>query len=389
MKKLVLLAIVLLSSVFVYAQEATTVEKTKRGPYLTNRFFDNWFVSFSYGGQIYIGETDEHDALGRRIGSAMDISLGKWITPSVGVRAQYSGLQVMACSLGKNPYSEAYEEGNIYEEKFKVLNLHGDFLWNISNAIGGYKESRFWNFIPFAGLGWARSWANEMNENEISASFGLLNNLRITKWLDINLEAKLMIVDERFDKVIGGSTFEGMTSLTAGLTYKFPVREFKRASDITYVDNSAQYLGTINDLKDQLAKAQAAREALEKELAAEKAKEPKIVKEAYPVVADWAVFFDINKSSLTDKDMINLEYMAEVIKQVPDKKFVVLASADKGTGSVAYNNKLKEKRANAVYKALTEKFGVSPDQLEVKIAQPEEQPFGTPQTNRVVVVECE
>ena len=149
------------------------------------------------------------------------------------------------------------------------------------------------------------------------------------------------------------------------------------------------YLGQINDLKDQLAKAQAARDAAASELAAEKAKGPKVVVEKYPVVNDWAVFFDINKANLTEKEMINLGYIAETIKQCPDKKFVIFASADKGTGSVAYNNKLKAKRANVVCEALTQKYGVNPDQLVIKVAAPDEEPFKTPQTNRVVIVECE
>lgn len=391
MKKLFLLSVILLSCVFANAQQTTAVEKTKRGPYLTNRFFDNWFISAGYGVQVYMGENDSHDSFGRRFGSALDISLGKWITPSVGVRFQYSGLQALGCSYGKAPYSEAWEEGNYYEEKFRTLNLHGDFMWNISNAISGYKEERFWDLIPYVGFGWGKSWNKKEPDgvNEIVANFGLLNNLRITKWLDINLEAKLMMVNERFDKVVYGDKFEGLVAVTAGLTYKFPVRTFKRASDIAFVDNSAQYLGQINDLKDQLAKAQASRDAIAKELAAEKAKAPKVVKEIYPVVGDWAVFFNINKSNITEKEMVNLGYMAEVMKQVPDKKFILLASADKGTGSVDYNNKLKAKRANAVYEALTKKFGVNADQLVIKIAQPDEQPLSTPQTNRVVIIECE
>ena len=98
MRKLLLLSVILLSSVLVNAQETNAVEKTKRGPYLTNRFFDNWFVSAGYGVQVYMGENDSHDALGRRFGSALDITLGKWITPSVGIRAQYSGLQVLGCT---------------------------------------------------------------------------------------------------------------------------------------------------------------------------------------------------------------------------------------------------------------------------------------------------
>ena len=59
-----------------------------------------------------------------------------------------------------------------------------------------------------------------------------------------------------------------------------------------------------------------------------------------------------------------MEYprIAKAIKEQPGAKFVLFASADKETGTAAYNQKLSEKRGNAVYEALTQKFGVNPDQ---------------------------
>mgnify|MGYP001697754863 FL=1 len=45
--------------------------------------------------------------------------------------------------------------------------LHADAMWNFSNAVSGYKESRTWNFVPFVGVGWARSYGNDAHDNEI------------------------------------------------------------------------------------------------------------------------------------------------------------------------------------------------------------------------------
>lgn len=57
--------------------------------------------------------------------------------------------------------------------------LHADAMWNFSNAVSGYKESRTWNFVPFVGVGWARSYGNDAHDNEIGFDAGLLNVVRL------------------------------------------------------------------------------------------------------------------------------------------------------------------------------------------------------------------
>ena len=378
----------MLCSIFTYAQSETIIDvQSKRGPYVTNRFFDNWFITAGGGVQVYMGENDSYGSLGKRLAPALDISLGKWITPAVGVRMQYSGLQAKGWTSGETPYSDGLVSGNIYKEKFNVMNLHADFLWNISNAISGYRSDRFWDFIPYVGFGWARSWANEDDRNEMAANVGLLHNLRLSDAFDISIDMRLMVVNQRFDFVSRGSSFEGMGSVTAGITYNFPVRKFQRASDIIVVDDNTEFIETINDLQRKLSKAQAARESLAQELAAERGKAPQVVKEVDAILPDLAIFFEIGKAKLTEKSMINLGYVADAIKQVPDRMFIIFASADKETGTPAFNQKLSERRGNAVFDALTQKFGVNPDQLTVQAVGSSDQRFNGAALNRVVVIE--
>ncbi|MBE6229260.1 MAG: OmpA family protein [Bacteroidales bacterium] len=388
MKKVFLLSVVMLCAIFTYAQSETIIDvQSKRGPYVTNRFFDNWFITAGGGVQVYMGENDSYGSFGKRLAPALDISLGKWITPAVGVRVQYSGLQAKGWSQGMTPYSDGLVSGDIYKEKFNVMNLHADFLWNISNAISGYRSDRFWDFVPYAGFGWARSWANEDDRNEMAASVGLLHNLRLSDAFDISIDMRLMVVHQRFDFVSKGSAFEGMGSVTAGITYNFPVRSFQRASDIIVVDDNTEFIETINDLQRRLSSAQAARESLARELAAERGKAPEVVKEVHAILPDLAIFFEIGKAKLTEKSMVNLGYVADAIKQVPDRQFIIFASADKETGTPAFNQKLSEKRGNAVFEALTQKFGVAPEQLTIQAVGSSDQRFSGAALNRVVVIE--
>ena len=66
-----------------------------RDRYETNSFWSNWYIGVGGGINIYEGEFDNKTSVGNRIAPALDVSLGKWITPSYGVRpVSYTHLDV-------------------------------------------------------------------------------------------------------------------------------------------------------------------------------------------------------------------------------------------------------------------------------------------------------
>ena len=84
--------------------------------------------------------------------------------------------------------------------------------------------------------------------------------------------------------------------------------------------------------------------------------------------------------------MVNVKLMAKVMKENPTTKYKFAGFADKGTGSVATNQTLSEKRAQAVYDALIAE-GISADRLE-KVAMGGTDPmFEKAYLNRVVILE--
>ncbi len=390
MKKLFLLVAVSLLGITSFAQDETVIEiQDKNGPYVTGAFWDNWFISAGGGVQVYFGKSDTHGDLGKRLAPALDISIGKWITPSVGVRLQYSGLQAKGYSYGDMPFSEGTADNKgFYKEKFNTMNLHGDFLWNISNAIGG-EVDRFWNFVPFVGFGWAQAKGNDITNNELAANVGLLHNLRISDALNVNIEMRSMFVNQRFAGTTGGKSINALGTVTAGLTYNFGPGGFKRASDLIVIEDNTQYVQEIAALEGMLAKAEQKRAALMKQLDAKNKEisQMQSVEPMVPVLPSLAIFFEIGKADLTEKAIINIGYIADVLKQFPEKKFVLYASADKETGTPKFNMELSQKRGQAVYKVMTEKYGISPDQLRVDAVGSSVQKFDGAQLNRVVVIE--
>lgn len=391
MKKVFLVLLVSLMGIGAYAQDETIIEvQGQKGPYVTNGFWDNWFLSAGGGAQIYFGQSDTYGDFGKRLAPALDISLGKWITPSVGVRFQYSGLKAKGWTHGELPYSTGTADSQGYfKEKFNTMNLHADFLWNISNAIGGERTDRFWNISPYVGMGLARSSGNGFDKNELAVTVGMLHNWRLSDALDMNIEMKSMFVNQRFAFTDGSKGVNALGSVTVGLTYKFGKRGFQRASDLVVIEDNTQYVEQIAALEGMLAKAEQKRlqlmqqiENQQMELNNEMSEE-----EPVPVMPDLAIFFEIGKADLNEKAMINIGYLADMLKQFPEKRYVLFASADKETGTPEFNMELSKKRGDAVYKVMVEKFGVSPDQLRIEAVGSTQQKFNGAPLNRVVVIE--
>ncbi|BDE90823.1 hypothetical protein CE91St17_10980 [Alistipes onderdonkii] len=360
-----------------------------RGPYETNRFFDNIFIGVAGGVNIYHGENDSYGKFGKRLAPALDVNVGKWFTPSVGARIGYSGINAKGWTSGQTVYAKDVfdKKANIYNEKFGVSYLHTDFLWNFSNAVSGYKETRTWNFVPFFGAGWARSYGNGAYNNEFAMSIGLLNNIRLCNLLDLTLEARHMFVNQRFDGVSSGSKGEGMTSVTMGLTFKLNRRNFKRAAapvDVT------PYLSRIKALESDNTTLAGKNKTLADENTALRNRKPETVTvagESKVSATPVALFFQIGKATLDKKELTNLDfYVKNALQADRNKTFTLYGGADKATGTAAFNQKLSEKRMQYVYDLLVNKYGISKNRLKTVAEGDRNNRFPEPELNRTVII---
>jgi len=95
--------------------------------------------------------------------------------------------------------------------------------------------------------------------------------------------------------------------------------------------------------------------------------EKEVVKEVVAskefVTFPYLVNFDINKTDVVNREMFNLNSVAEMIKATPGKKYAVVGYADKQTGSNERNTQLAEQRSKNVYDVLIKKYGVPASSL--------------------------
>ncbi|MBQ6880423.1 MAG: OmpA family protein [Bacteroidales bacterium] len=379
-----LAAVALTASPAVNAQENGNRDengKVVRGPYETNRFGDNWFIGAGGGVNVFL-----HDGYKVNIGPSIDAGFGKWFTPAVGMRVGYSGFATRFWADNPSVLGNTLDqEENQYLQKMGYMYVHGDFLWNMSNAIGGYKETRFWNLVPYLHAGFYRGYGMDGADyanNELAVGAGLLHNLRLTERLDLVVDMKAIVVNGR---VIGADDPSIQPSVTMGLAVDLGYPGFVRTSSVM----GAMELAAA----DQIAALQAAAVALE--LANATLEEDVIAlenrnKQLDKMVVDLkknqnttddmsdmlkdmspvAVYFNIGKATLSVDEMQHLEYIAKNILAKADKQskvyLTVVGSADSNTGTAKRNKDLSEARSKYVSDLLTSKFGIAKDRLVVK-----------------------
>ena len=109
--------------------------------------------------------------------------------------------------------------------------------------------------------------------------------------------------------------------------------------------------GEINNLRDQLAQARNIKP------------EKEVVKSTEVVTFPYLVNFVVNTTDVVNREKVNLETIAQMIKATPNKKYNVIGYADKQTGTAEGNAQLAQGRAQNVYDILTKQYGVPASQL--------------------------
>ena len=386
----ILAAASFLFSFSAFAQEDANRDadgKVVRGPYVTNGAFDNMFISLGAGVNSVL---ERGYGLGK-YGLATDVTIGKWFSPTIGVRAGWHGINVTSKSgeLNKSPYHY----------------LHGDLLWNITNAIGGYKETRVWNLIPYVGGGLTMIKHHNLKvyDQEFGGGVGLLNSFRLGERVNLNLDLSVILSRaQAYDMNGFVGRYIGLPSATLGLQFNLGRTGFDRLSSVMPVIVPLPFTeGQYNALKDKVA-------ALEKENAQLKNKIADLENQLAPfknlvdgqtylfqngrftaveakVASPATVYFDLGSAKISDREKAHLEFFANSVVDNATK-LLLTGSADKQTGSSKGNQKLSEKRVDAV-KALLEKLGANGNNIETVANGDTKNVFDTPAKNRCVVIE--
>ena len=387
----ILAAASILFSFNAYAQEDANRDadgNVVRGPYVTNGVFDNTFIGVGAGVNSVL---EKGYGLGK-FGLATDVNFGKWFTPAVGARIGWHGLK------------DTSKSGELNKAPFNYF--HGDLLWNLSNSLGGYKETRVWNLIPYAtaGLLLVKHHNLKVQDQELAAGIGFLNNFRLSDRVGLNLDLGILAARAEAYKMNGFiGRYVGFPTATLGLQFNLGRTGFDRLASVMPVIvpppfTEAQY----NALKDKVA-------ALERENAQLKNKIADLENQLAPfknlvdgqtylfengrftaveskVASPATVYFDLGSAKLSEREKAHLEYFANNVVD-GNTALLLTGSADKQTGTHNGNQKLSEQRVETVKNLLVNKYGANASNIETVANGDTKNIFDTPAKNRCVVIE--
>ena len=357
----------------------TTTVIDKRAVF-TNGFWNNWQLSAGIGTQAYLGDNDykvEKLVPEMLAFPAIDLYLTKWASPSFGIglganwskfKGLYQGREYWQNQPVKTtanfrpdkeePYNRAdgkWNDNHLMVQKGSYLNVFALAHADLMNMFGGYKPNRFYDIDAYAGGGVIFGFCESGNTYDATFNAGLLNTFRLTEQLRLLVNIRGALIGDAFDGEgyvleptkqhwLKNIKTDGMFGATIGLTYNIG----KDASKWRFAERTSVY-------------------QYDKEIVEKFIHDTLYVEKPIPAPYNPEVWFHINfivdRWDISKKELINIHAVADLIKSTPNVKYLVCGYADKQTATPPHNLMLSQNRADAVYNALVNEFGVDPDQL--------------------------
>lgn len=195
-----------------------------------------WFISASAVASAFVGEPLGCDDLFGRVKPGIQASIGKWIIPSFGVRAQYQGFDMKSGMLTKQEYHT----------------IMGDWMLDLASLWYKGENAPLATAIPFIGCGYM------LNRSVCSHSFGLhyglIGSLRLSSHFNMNLELSAMTAFKNFDGA-GDRCRLGDHLLNASLGFSYTIgnkHNRRRVIDAhPYMEQNRRLLEANNMLKNE------------------------------------------------------------------------------------------------------------------------------------------
>lgn len=306
-----------------------------------------------------------------------NLQVGKYITPVWGVRGVIGGPFL---SLDANDGNATLADGSVKAFKNKTFGeLNVDGMFSITNLFA--KDLSKFNVYLFAGptMNFSSVGSEFVNPDDqaadvflvqesddfkvrLGATAGLGLAYDITKAFALGVEARFGITPSIFGDADAYRKAAGTTRIALNGVWTIGGKRGK-------VARAAAAAAEAGYISKEAAEALAAEAVAKNPKIVEKIVEKEVVKQVEKLVnnevpSSTAIFFEIGKANLTSKDKARVKLYAEAINNTKDNSvYVVNGYADKKTGSARTNQRLSEKRAETVYKALVE-AGVDPSRLE-------------------------
>ncbi len=370
MKKLVLLFAAAAMAVSVSAQTVTE-----------SKTFDNFYIGINGGAQV----KTTNEAWMKNLNSNAGLRIGRWFTPVFGLAAESNVYFNDHCSHFM-PQSKTIA---------RYMNTSLIATVNFSNWFAGYKgEPRTFEFVPVFGFGWGHTFGTEDNFNVLTSKAGIDFTFNLG-----SKKAWQIYVEPSMNWALNGYGYEGVAydinksafQLNAGIVYKFKNSNGSHNFTIAQLRDQSEIDGLnsqINNLRNDLNNKDSQLSAKDKQIKDlqnaldECNKKPKYVKPATATNLQPTVLFQQGKSNVEKSQMPNIELIAQYMKNHPEANVEIKGYASP-EGPKELNQKLSEKRAEAVKNVLVKKYKIAANRLTTKGMGATDKLFKQVEFNRV------
>lgn len=375
MKKLFLM---LFAAALTVSASAQTVEESKT--------FDNWYIGVNGG---LATKTTGHSWMSD-LNPNLGLRVGRYITP------------VFGFAIESNAYfsNKPYPSTNTFVRSINT-SLLGTI--NFSNWIGGYKgEPRLFEVSAVYGFGWGHIFGHpseDYKDDQLTSKAGIdfAFNLGKSKAWQVYIEPAMiwtlagnnMVRDNEVQYDVHESGFQ----LNVGFIYKFKnsngthnfkIAELRDQSEIDALNAKINDLrGDLNGKDEQLAAKDRQIADLQKALDdCNNKPAPVYEKPATVTNLQPTVLFRQGKSVVDPAQYAPIELIAQYMKNHPEAQVEIKGYASP-EGSAELNQKLSEKRAEAVKKILVNKYKIAANRLTTKGCGATDKLFEQVEFNRV------
>lgn len=369
LNKVLLSGVIALSCVSASAQEA---DKT------VNVFTPHWYAQAQIGGQYTLGE----------------IGFGKLLSPNAQVGVGYNFNQVVGARLTLNTWqSKAGQNvaGNVYKWKWNYVAPMVDATFNLTNLFCEYNPDRLVEVGVFGGIGANIAWGNdEAADAQKAILAGPGKNLAEVQ---APLENLWDGTKTRFVARVGANV-DFRVSDRVKLGVELSANTLSDKYNSKKAGNPDWYFNALVGVKVALGETHTTKvipapkpvekiieRIIEKPAPAPAPKvESKVVEENFR----RDIFFPIGNTNIAKSQRTKIAEIVEYMKENPDAKITLTGYADKGTGSVRFNDKIAARRALTVYNTLAAK-GVAKSRMIKQSKGCRVQPFEENDMNRVTI----
>ncbi len=191
---------------------------------------DNLFMTSGIGLQLFLNKVNMDHLCS--LGPQASVSVGKWLTPS-------SGLRLVASGGFFSNYAVPY---NTPEGRLRHVSVSGglDYLWNITSTMSGYNPDRTFELISSIGVNLAYTSATD-HHFQPGINGGVQGLWHVNDFLGLYIEPQVRLYGDKFiEGNLGFMKKDVLVGINAGFHYRF-VPYSKATNRKTFAEDEKRY----------------------------------------------------------------------------------------------------------------------------------------------------